>query len=407
MKKTISVIGMIAVMALLPSCSSDDAPENAYGPVSIPEELQPMSQKANDFAFRLFKEVRSNPKYSEGNVCLSPYSMFTALCMTANGDNGQTHKEILRILGIENALEFENLNKYNRLLLEKMPHSDDISTYAVANSFWYAPEYQINAEFGNMMTGYYHASIFDQSPKGKEGMDRINSWVSEKTGKMLTDLIDSPKDWEAAIINAAYFKGKWQTPFLPENTKAGLFHNINGTDRNADFMHNATVSLYKEKEGVEFISLPYENARYEMLLFLPKESSDFSSYASTFDWENITSMTRTSETVKLNLAFPRFEAGTKDNFIQTIRAMGLTSNNMDAMFDNSDCNPELKDLIHGTKIIVNEEGTEASSSTAAGFIITDFQPNKEVTINFDRPFLYVIRECQTGLILFIGQQTNF
>jgi len=74
----------------------------------------------------------------------------------------------------------------------------------------------------------------------------------------------------------------------------------------------------------------------------------------------------------------------------------------------SDLSVYVSKALHKTRIVVNEEGSEAAAVTDL-FIrnigIGDYQP---ATIDFhaDHPFIYAITEVSTGAILFIGQFTG-
>jgi serpin B len=55
-------------------------------------------------------------------------------------------------------------------------------------------------------------------------------------------------------------------------------------------------------------------------------------------------------------------------------------------------------------IEVNEEGSEAAATTAVGFILQCYEfPTEPQQFNCDRPFLYLIKDNQSGLILFAGK----
>ena len=60
-------------------------------------------------------------------------------------------------------------------------------------------------------------------------------------------------------------------------------------------------------------------------------------------------------------------------------------------------------VLHDTSIEVTEEGTEAAAVTVVEMREkSSFNP----IVNVNRPFLYVIRERSTGVILFIGKMGN-
>ncbi|MDQ7053726.1 MAG: serpin family protein [candidate division KSB1 bacterium] len=56
-----------------------------------------------------------------------------------------------------------------------------------------------------------------------------------------------------------------------------------------------------------------------------------------------------------------------------------------------------------TYVEVNEEGTEAAAVTVVAVRSTAIGPSGPKLFRVDRPFLFVIREKNSGTILFIGK----
>ena len=65
-------------------------------------------------------------------------------------------------------------------------------------------------------------------------------------------------------------------------------------------------------------------------------------------------------------------------------------------------------VIHKAFVDVNEEGTEAAAAT--GIIMAPtaapFRPQEPIIFRADHPFLFLIRDNQTGSILFVGRVAN-
>jgi serpin B len=58
----------------------------------------------------------------------------------------------------------------------------------------------------------------------------------------------------------------------------------------------------------------------------------------------------------------------------------------------------IDDVYHKTFITVDEQGTEAAAATAVVM-----QRGLGAALHVDRPFVYLIRDVDTGAILFVGQ----
>lgn len=63
---------------------------------------------------------------------------------------------------------------------------------------------------------------------------------------------------------------------------------------------------------------------------------------------------------------------------------------------------EIAEVLHQAFIAVDEKGTEAAAATAVVMRVVS-APLKVVDLDVDRPFLFVIRDDETGAILFMGR----
>ena len=61
-------------------------------------------------------------------------------------------------------------------------------------------------------------------------------------------------------------------------------------------------------------------------------------------------------------------------------------------------------VVHQAMVDVNEEGTEAAAATAVAMTAGAApMPEKPVVFRADHPFLFVIRDTRSGVVLFIGR----
>lgn len=65
----------------------------------------------------------------------------------------------------------------------------------------------------------------------------------------------------------------------------------------------------------------------------------------------------------------------------------------------------ISDVFHKAFVAVDEAGTEAAAATAV-LMKRLSMPMVDVTLSIDRPFIFVIREGETGSILFLGRVLN-
>jgi serpin B len=107
------------------------------------------------------------------------------------------------------------------------------------------------------------------------------------------------------------------------------------------------------------------------------------------------------------LSLPRFSYESAFGLNDSLRALGLTD-----AFD-----PDLADfsgmdgaqdlfigsVLHKAFVAVDENGTEAAAATAVIMQITSAIVGEPIEFTVDRPFIFLIRDNQTGTVLFVGR----
>jgi serpin B len=106
----------------------------------------------------------------------------------------------------------------------------------------------------------------------------------------------------------------------------------------------------------------------------------------------------------LTIRLPRYEVRLHQDLIPALRRMGIT-----AAFDAADFSGITGDrslaigtVQHEAWVKVDEEGVEAAAATGIGFDTSGGVPN-DGEFRVDRPFLFLIRDTMTGVILFMGR----
>ena len=62
----------------------------------------------------------------------------------------------------------------------------------------------------------------------------------------------------------------------------------------------------------------------------------------------------------------------------------------------------ISEVIHKAFVSVDEAGTEAAAATAV-VIAESAMPEEPVAFTVDRPFPFLIRDMETGTVLFVGR----
>jgi len=363
------------------------------------------------FAFDLYQALREE----DGNLFYSPYSISLALVMTYAGARGETAQQMVDTLYF--ALDQDSLHPaFNSLDIElasrgKGAKGKDEEGFRlnIVNAIWGQKGYKFLSNFLDILAENYGAGLgsLDFASSPEESRVTINNWVSEQTEGRIQDLIPQGLiDITTTLVltNAIYFNAAWQYPFSEDMTDDGLFYLLNGDEVTVPMMKQTETFGYGEGEAYQVVEMPYDGRELSMLILLPR-SGEFEAFESSLDYRLIEVIVRGLENRRVSLTMPKFEFDSEFSLKETLSAMGMPiAFSGDADFSGITGNRELwiADVIHKAFISLDEEGTEAAAATAV--VIPRLSiPEEPVEFNVDRPFIFLIRDIETGTILFIGR----
>lgn len=370
---------------------------------AAPRKAAGAAAACNQFAFDLLGKLPRS-----GNLIVSPLSAETALAMTAAGARGATLAEMKRTLHL--AAERDGHAEMGKLLtdLNALDGKQGLAV-RVANRIWATKRITIDPAFARLTTLQYRAPIatadFEKDTEGSR--KAINAWVSEQTRKMIQELLKRGVLVPATpmvLVNAVYMKGQWVNAFEVKSTQDADFH-AGGRTVKAKLMTRTGPYLYAHADGVQVVELPYKGG-LSMVVFLPDAQGGVEALGAKLgaryaDWVGLLSEQ------KINLGLPRFKARTTRRLENDLMALG-----MKLAFGKADFTGITRTLplaisavIHEAVIEVNEEGTRAAAATAV-VMRGGGMPHPIPTVRADHPFLYVIRDPSSGVILFVGRVAN-
>lgn len=399
-----AIITSVFLLNIMPSCQDVDlAPQVSQGELELTTQQKEKVKTDNAFTFDLLSESLADLS-DQKNAMLSPLSVNMALSMAANGAEGATKTEIYKALGSE-GYESSFLNEYYKTLITALPALDSKVKLDIANSIWYKEGFQVAPAFLKTNENFYQATARALNFDDPAATKIINDWVDKKTnGKIPTIVDEIDQDMRMYLINAIYFKGSWSKPFKEERTKNLAFHSLVGTVQ-APFMENESTYNVLETADFQAIEMAYGDTSYSMLAFLPtKEISPkvlWDKLSEGGQWDEYQKGFKPRQT---RLTLPKFKFSYEKQLKNQLQSLGMGlafSDLADFSGINNDGGLTISEVMHKTFIEVNEEGTEAAAVTSVGFVTTSMP--QYYIMNFDRPFLFFIRENSSGLILFAGQ----
>lgn len=371
---------------------------------------------------RTFADALVAAAQAEGNFTLSPYSARLCLAMLANGAKGETQKELLA------ALQIDDLSAFNESVKAQLKTYDGyarIMSLDTANSIWLNQSWfdgkgVFLPAFQKTMQDAFRAETREVTRENS--VEQVNRWVNDKTkGKVPTILTEDNREFVTALVNAVYFKAAWKNEFYENRTQKADFTNADGTKTKVDMMRQTDHFGYYATPGIEALKMDYrkdavdneDGDNYEYF-----RDADLSMYLIRADGDvnvqHLLDNAAFDETL-VRVSVPRFKIEYGQALNAALQSMGVKTAydaekaDLSAMVDPSGLPGGmlyLDTVLQKTFIAVDEKGTEAAAVTAAianagGALLTRPALVREFTA--DAPFWFAIRDNASGEILFVGR----
>jgi serpin B len=367
-------------------------------------DQQKLASANAGFAFKLLKEIST--EQPECNLFISPYSASAALQMVCNGARGQTLSEMQRVLGTT-GLPAETINTANRNIDQSLNNRGTNIILNAANAIWCQKGFPIRPEFISCNQQFFGATVGSLDFSDPGSADVINAWANEKTHGRIPTIADGIVNplTRLFLANAVYFKGKWEEPFEVKDTKERPFHLRGDRQKPLPMMRQSRSFSYRRGTRYQAVRLAYQGYSLGMYIFLPDPDSSpekLLSLMSGDTWERVTHPHFREQQGTLVLPRFRLEYGVEMN--RPLMALGMKSAFGSADFSGLSEKPLFISAVRQRAFVeVNEEGTEAAAVTGvAQESSIRMKPPKPFEMIVDRPFLFLIADEQTGVILFMG-----
>ncbi|MBE0609297.1 MAG: serpin family protein [Dehalococcoidia bacterium] len=408
--------------ALLSACGDDEASASELVMSEAPRaSADPAAAQGAASALGLFStDLYAILARTEGNLVFSPYSAAVALAMTRNGATGETLDQMSAVLHADQAGDLDaGLNAIEQALATRPGEYRWFDKtvkleLATANQLWGQRDYPFHDAFLDKLAASYGAGmrLVDYIRATEDARKAINAWVSDQTRERIPELIPEGvlnSDTRLVLTNAIYLNAPWMHRFNKDATAPGPFTRLDGSTVEAQLMRLSEELRFAKGPGYQAVELPYVDGSLSMLVIVP-DSGDFADFQSAFSADTLETIVSNLKAAQVKLAFPRFEYRTQASLKDALKEMGMPIAFEPGLADFSAMSPDgknlfIQDVIHEAFIAVDEDGTEAAAATAVVVGRTS-APQDTVELTVDRPFLYAIRDNETGAILFLGRLTD-
>ena len=368
------------------------------------------------------------------NLCISPYSIDSALAMTFAGADGETRSEMARVLHFPNAGDVpasfstlqQSLEQMSAKTAELVKDSKKFGgpsepiTLNIANRLFAQKGYHFREAFLSLVKqnfgGAFEPLDFVADPAA--AMQRINKWVADQTHDRIRDLIPADalnKLTRLVLANALYLKAPWSEPFSEKATQPESFHVRGGAPVNVPMMRKTARFGYAGREGFTAVSVPYAGDDLQFLVLLPSDVNGLRALESKLTADLLAECAKL-ESQDVDLHLPKFKLEPPTIALaEKLQALGMKtafdiprgSANFDRIAPRK---PNdylyISNVFHKTFIAVDEKGTEAAAATAAVMMrataIARPKP-PPIEVKVDRPFVYAIQHVPSGVCLFLGR----
>lgn len=437
MKKNLFLFAAAVLSGGLLSCSSSEEMSENLGetkrvvdmlektqPIELTQEQKQFATDNNRFTLNFLKTVNEADRRGKSFI-YSPLSITYVLGMVNDAAVGETERELEQTLGFHEG-GIQAVNDYCKNLIDNLPKVDEKVTLDIANAlFVNKNKTTLKTQFQQDMQTYYDAKAEALDFKSPTTLDHINNWCKEKTNGMIPSILDEVNpDVVTYLLNAIYFKADWASKFDTKNTKTETFTTNKGKTQ-LPMMHQNVLISYLKNDTYSAVIIPYGSGLWNMTVLLPEEGKTtddvISEVANSYILNNpgwCDAGGNTFQGYEVDLKLPRFETASDTDeaggLIPLMKKMGIhLAFDTDFAEIPNMCDKEnvyISMMRQKAKVKVNEEGSEAAAVTIAGGIFTTTvcptpsYPKTEFHAN--RPFVYVIREASSGVILFVGKYTG-
>lgn len=351
------------------------------------------------FALQLCQE-----EFKEGNLLISPFSILSALGMTANGAAGDTLAQIEALFQTDTT----SLNDYLMAYRQFLPQGDKYQIN-IANSIWFKDKESLTVQpsFLQRVKDYYGANVY-KAPFDESTKNSINAWVKKETDGMIEQLLEEapPADAVVYLINALSFDAEWEKIYEETQIRAGEFTTAAGEKQKVEFMNSHEYSYLETPTATGFLK-PYAEGKYAFAALLPKENIEMADFLQSLDGESLQKLLAAPSDMEVIVRLPKFTVEYSTILNQSLQDLGMTTAfdseraDFSPLAHSDDGNIFISKVIHQAKIEVNERGTKAGAVTAVE--MTDgaaLMEPKQVVL--DRPFFYMIIDTEQNFPLFMG-----
>ncbi len=377
-----------------------------FSNTDLSEKNKTIIEGYNTLSFDLFKLIAQDDISQNKNTFVSPFSVVQVLSLLSNGAADKGLMELQKALNYSDSIKDVNLT--NVTLNNILAHASENSSFETFNSIWINEGLYVNRSFLDTSKFFYNAEVFGLKFYANDAGKAINSWCADKTHDLISQVVDEgPLDGVLSLANAVYFKNQWLYPFDENKTSQELFTNYDQSQTYVSTMQivkNTDSLTYVSMNDCDILNIPFHN-NFNMVVLMPERNvnvKDFMNSLSLTNWKDIINSLAPKN---LRIFLPKFKLESDISLKTYLNKLGINEifSNSGALSKMSPSGLFVNKVKQSSIINIDEYGAEAAAVTvmqADGSSGGHSTPPADIRI--DHPFVFIIYEQNSNVILFTG-----
>lgn len=369
-----------------------------------------LSQDLNQFGTASYQQLAQG----DGNLIFSPFSISGALSMTLAGARGETAKAIAGVLH-QNRSQAAYPEAFMALVANLGQRANGSGNELLnANGLWVDSGLRLEPDFLATLRTKYQASLspLDFARNLEGARTAINRWTQEHTKGKIRELFapgSLDESTRLVLSSAVYFYGKWEHPFQPNQTRLAPFKLGNGSTVETSFMKQTGRFGYAEAPTAQILEMKYAGTGLALDVLLPKPGSSLRDLEGRLTEDHLAGWLAELSDRNVEVLIPKFRVESQFSLREMLSRMGMgRAFTGSADFSGIDGRRDLalSNVLHKALVDVSEEGTEAAAATGSAVALVRMVVPEHTVFRADHPYVFLIRDAQSGLVLFAGRLTN-
>lgn len=369
-----------------------------------------LSQDLNQFGTASYQQLAQG----DGNLIFSPFSISGALSMTLAGARGETAKAIAGVLH-QNRSQAAYPQAFMALVANLGQRANGSGNELLnANGLWVDSGLRLEPDFLATLRTKYQASLspLDFARNLEGARTAINRWTQEHTKGKIRELFapgSLDESTRLVLSSAVYFYGKWEHPFQPNQTRLAPFKLGNGSTVETSFMKQTGRFGYAETPTAQILEMKYAGTGLALDVLLPKPGSSLRDLEGRLTEDHLAGWLAELSDRNVEVLIPKFRVESQFSLREMLSRMGMgRAFTGSADFSGIDGRRDLalSNVLHKALVDVSEEGTEAAAATGSAVALVRMVVPEHTVFRADHPYVFLIRDAQSGLVLFAGRLTN-